>query len=284
MQNESNQLTLVIGGTGKTGRRIVDRLTAMGRPVRVASRSAEPAFDWAAPETWGPALDGVSAIYITFAPDLSVPGAPEAIQQLTDLAKQRGVERVVLLSGRGEVEAQACEVIVQRSGIDWTVVRAAWFNQNFNEGAFLDLVMSGVVRLPAGEALEPFVDVDDIADVAIAALTEDGHANRLYELTGPRLMTMAEAVETVAKAAGVSVAYQPVTMDEFRADLAAAHVPEDYVGLLTYLFGEMQHGHNAFVAYGVQQALGREPRDFALYAADTAATGVWAGAGEAVAS
>ncbi|MEM7627078.1 MAG: NAD(P)H-binding protein [Planctomycetota bacterium] len=283
-QTDPQGLTLVIGGTGKTGRRIVDRLAAHGRPVRVGSRSGEVPFDWDRPETWSPALDGVSAVYVTYAPDLSVPGAPEAIEGFTTLAKQTGVARIVLLSGRGEVEAQRCEVIVQRSGIDWTVVRAGWFNQNFNEGAFLDLVRSGVVRLPAGEAVEPFVDVDDIADVAVAALTEAGHANRVYEVTGPRLMTMAEAVEAVAQAAGVSVKYQPVTMDEFRADLAEHGVPEDYIGLLTYLFGEMLHGHNAFVADGVRQALGRGARDFVDYAAATARTGVWAETGKAVAS
>ena len=194
MENKSthDDLILVIGGTGKTGRRIVDRLEARGRAVRVGSRSSTPAFDWDNEKGWEASLEGVSAAYITYTPDLAMPGATDAIQAFVDLAKVRGVKRLVLLSGRGEEEAQACERIVQDSGLEWTIVRASWFNQNFSEGAFIDMVLSGAITLPAGQQVEPFVDVGDIADVAVAAFTEDHHVGQIYEVTGPRLMTITD--------------------------------------------------------------------------------------------
>ncbi|MEM8712929.1 MAG: NmrA family transcriptional regulator [Planctomycetota bacterium] len=188
-QNANNQSApiLVIAGTGKTGRRVADRLEAMGRPVRRGSRSSGTPFDWNERATWRPALEGVQAAYVVYSPDLAVPEAPEAISAFTGLARELGVQRLVLLSGRGEEEAQRCEGIVQQSGLEWTVVRASWFAQNFNEGAFLDLVLSGEVTLPADEVREPFIDIDDIADTVVAALTSDDHVGEVYEVTGPRL-------------------------------------------------------------------------------------------------
>ena len=181
--------TLILGATGKTGRRIVERLTAKGVSVRLGSRSAAPSFDWNNEANWDACLQGVERAYVNYAPDLAVPGAGDSITAFVEKAKQHGVRRLVLLSGRGEEEAQACEEIVRRSGLETTVVRAGWFNQNFSEGAFVDMVKAGQITLPAGDMAEPFVDVDDIADVAVAALTEPGHAGEIYEVTGPRLLT-----------------------------------------------------------------------------------------------
>lgn len=266
---------LVIGSTGKTGRRVVERLEALGLPVRQGSRSASPAFDWQDPATWDAALDGVEAVYVTFYPDLAVPGAPAAIEAFTQLARRKQVARIVLLSGRGEEEAQRCEAIVQNSGIEWTIVRAGWFNQNFSEGPFYDLVMSGTVALPAGNIKEPFIDADDIADVAVAALTQPGHAGEVYEVTGPRLMTLAQAVSTIAESAGIEVNYVQITPEAFEAGLIEQGVPADYVGLLKYLFNEVLDGRNSYLANGVERALGRPPRDFADYAKNAASNGTW---------
>ncbi|MEM9419124.1 MAG: NAD(P)H-binding protein [Planctomycetota bacterium] len=277
LQNSNNpkDLTLVIGGNGKTGRRVIDRLNALGRPVRAGSRSAEVPFDWDTPETWGPALDGVSAVYLTYYPDLTAPGALEKVQALTDRAVAAGVSRIVLLSGRGEPEAQASEAIVAAAGIEWSVVRAGWFNQNFSEGAFLDLVMSGTVALPVGDVREPFIDCDDIADVAVAALTEPGHDGKIYEVTGPRLLTFSEAVQTIADAAGIDVQFIDVTPEEFEAGLLAEGAPAEIVGLLNHLFNEVLDGRNEYLSDGVQLALGRPARDFADYAKQAAASGIW---------
>jgi uncharacterized protein YbjT (DUF2867 family) len=267
----------VLGGTGKTGRRIVERLQAREIPVRVGSRSAEPPFDWDDRGTWAPALEGVASVYVSYSPDLAVPGAPQAVHALTELAAAAGVRRLVLLSGRGEEEAQRAERVVQEAGMEWTVVRCSWFNQNFSESYLLDPIVAGEVALAAGNVPEPFVDVEDIAEVAVAALAEDGHADQVYELTGPRLLTFPDAVAEIGEATGREIRYVPVTIDEYAAALAEYDLPEDMVWLIRYLFTEVLDGRNATLADGVQRALGREPRDFSDYVRETAATGVWNG-------
>lgn len=271
----SNGLTLVLGGTGKTGRRIVERLERRGVPTRVASRTADPSFDWGNQSTWDAVLDGVTAAYISYAPDLAIPGATDAIHAFVERAVERGVQRLVLLSGRGEEEAQLCESIVQDAGIQWTVVRASWFNQNFSEGEFLGMVQAGEIALPAGDVGEPFVDVDDIADVAVAALTEDGHAGQIYEVTGPRMLTFAEAVEEIAHASGRDIRYVQIPREAFAAGIAESGAPQEIAWLLDYLFATVLDGRNEHVCDGVNRALGRKPTDFAEYASRIADSGVW---------
>lgn len=266
--------TLVLGGTGKTGRRVVERLRRRGVPVRVGSRRGSPPFDWENPATWGPALDGVGAVYISYHPDLAVPGAPEAVRAFADAALDRQAHRLVLLSGRGEEEAQRAERSVQESGADVTIVRCAWFMQNFSEDFMTDAVMRGEIVLPGDDAREPFVDADDIADVAVQALTEPGHVGAVYELTSPRLYTLAEVAAELTRATGRTIHYTPVSVNEYAAAAADHGAPAEFVDFLTYLFSEV-FGHNATVADGVQRALGRSPRDFSDYAARTAATGAW---------
>src|SRR5215218_10121182 len=281
MKTENTQekkMTLVLGGTGKTGRRVAQRLEARGMPTRVGSRSAEPPFDWQKPETWASALEGVSAAYVSYYPDVAIPGAPEAVRAFAELAARNGVRRLVLLSGRGEEEAQRAELAVrevaEEAGIGWTIVRCAWFMQNFDENYLLEPILAGEVALPAGNVPEPFVDADDIADVAVAALTEDGHAGEIYELTGPRLLTMEEAVGEISKATRQEIRFVPVSLEEF-VRAAYRNVPPEFLSFLTYLFGEVLDGRNAHLTDGVRRALGREAKDFTDYARDAAATGVW---------
>jgi uncharacterized protein YbjT (DUF2867 family) len=268
--------TLVVGGTGKTGRRVVEGLRARGLPVRVGSRSATPAFDWEDPSGWDAVLDGAGAVYISFQPDVAVPGADQAIATLVAKAEAAGVGRLVLLSGRGEPEAEVCEKIVLGSSIDVaTVVRASWFMQNFDEGYLVDGVLDGEVVLPASSMPEPFVDVQDIADVAVAALTQPGHAGRVYEVTGPRMLTFSEAVDAIAAATGRDIRYVPVPLEDWADAMRGSDVPGEVVDLLVYLFGTVLDGRNANVTDGVHQALGRSPRDFTAFAEAAAATGVW---------
>jgi len=268
-------LTLVIGGTGKTGARIVERLNGLDVPVRVGSRSAEPPFDWSAESGWDACLDGVEAIYITYTPDLAIPGATDSIRALIGAAERRGVRRAVILSGRGEAEAQACEQIVLNSRLESTVVRASWFNQNFSEGAFIDMVHAGLLTLPAGAVPEPFVDCDDIADVAVAALTEEGHAGKIYEVTGPRLLTFKDVARELSQATGRDIAFREIPHEAFIEGVAASGATEDVVWIMDYLFTTVLDGRNASLADGVLQALGRPPKDFADYAREVAATGAW---------
>lgn len=269
--------TVVLGGTGKTGPRVAGRLPARGVPTRVATRSGDPPFDWEERRTWAPALRGASAVYISFFPDLAVPGAADTVGALAELAVRQGARRLVLLSGRGEEEAQRAERAVQQAGAEWTVVRCSWFSQNFSEGYLLEPVLAGEVALPVEGVQEPFVDAEDIADVAAAALTEDGHAGRVYELTGPRLLRFGEAVDEIARASGHPVRFVPVTIGQFAAEMRGQSVPDDEVSLMTYLFTEVLDGRNARIADGVRRAVGREPRDFGDYTRRAAAAGAWDG-------
>ena len=268
-------LTLVIGGTGKTGRRVAEKLEARGVETRIASRSTHPSFDWNDPNTWDAALEGVTAAYITYAPDLAIPGATEAIGAFVDRAVGKGVERLVLLSGRGEEEAQACERIVQEAGVEWTIVRASWFMQNFSEGEFLGMVIDGAITLPAADVAEPFIDINDIADVAVAALTEEGHVGEVYEVTGPRMMTFAEVAQEISKAAGREVQFVQIPAEAFAGAIAESGAPEDIAWLLNYLFETVLDGRNEYVCDGVRRALGREPADFADFARRIGARGAW---------
>ncbi|MBF6173580.1 NAD(P)H-binding protein [Nocardia blacklockiae] len=272
----SNNTILVLGGTGKTGSRVAAQLRARDIPVRLGSRSAQPPFDWNDRDTWAAALDGVAAVYIAYQPDLAAPGAPEAIHALSAAARRHGVRRVVLLSGRGEPEAAECERIVLESGLAATILRCSWFAQNFSEGGFADFVLAGEVALPAGAVPEPFIDAEDIAAAAVAALTDDRHIGATYELTGPRALTFGEAVAEIARATGRDIAYVPIGRADFVAALTGYQVPAEEISLLDYLFGTVLDGRNSATTDGVRQLLGRAPRDFADYARATAATGAWA--------
>ncbi len=266
---------LVLGGTGKTGRRVAERLEARGASVRIGSRTAEPPFDWEDPQNWSEALNGIDAVYVTFQPDLAVPGARTAIEKLTALAIENGIQKMVLLSGRGEREAELCEQIVMNAGADWTIVRASWFNQNFSESFFLDPILAGHVALPKGETLIPFVDADDIADVATEALLDDKHNGQIYELTGPRQLTFKQVTEEISKAAGREIEFNAITMAEYAKMLGEFQVPKDYIWLINYLFTEVLVDENSSVSSDIEKVLGRKARDFAEYARETAATGIW---------
>jgi uncharacterized protein YbjT (DUF2867 family) len=269
------ETTLVLGGTGKTGRRVAERLQARSVPVRIGSRSGEPPFDWDKPETWAPALQGMSSVYISYYPDIAVPGAADLVASFANLAVKSGVPRLVLLSGRGEEEAEHAEQAVRDSGADVTIVRSTWFMQNFSEDYMVDYVLAGEIALPGGETPEPFVDADDIADVAVAGLTEDKHVGELYELTGPRPLTLTDVAEELSAATGRDIRYVPVSIEEFAAAGAEQGMPAEAIDVLTYLFGEVLDGRNSHTMDGVQRALGREPRDFADFARDVAAAGAW---------
>lgn len=266
---------LILGGTGKTGRRLAERLTARGIPVRIGSRSAAPRFDWEAPASWAPALEDVSAVYISYYPDIAVPGAAEVIGAFARLAVRHGVRRLVLLSGRGEHEAQRAEEMLKASGADWTILRCAWFSQNFSEGFLVEPLLAGEVALPVGPVGEPFVDVDDIADAAEAVLTEPGHVGQLYELTGPRLLSFTDAVAEIGKAAARDIRFVRISHDEFTAAVASYELPPEIVWLLDELFTQVLDGRNESLTDGVQRVLGRAPKDFSAYATETAATGIW---------
>ncbi|SNT27249.1 NAD(P)H-binding protein [Tropicimonas sediminicola] len=265
---------LVIGATGKTGARVIARLEAKGLPVRHGSRSSGTPFDWDAPETWGAALEGVRSAYVTYFPDLAFPGAVEKLEALCAAAKAAGVEHLVLLSGRGEHHARLGEEVVRNSGVDFTIVRSAWFAQNFSEGYLREPILSGVLPMPGGDVAEPIIDIDDIADVVVAALTEEGHRGELYEVTGPRLLTFADMAGELSAATGLPIRHVPITFEDFHAGIAATG--GDFVAdVFTAIARETLDGRNASLSDGVERALGRPPRDFADFAKAAAQAGAW---------
>lgn len=267
---------LVIGGTGKTGRKVVQKLQAQDQNVRIGSRNQDPAFDWHNQSTWSKALEGMEKVYVTFQPDLAVPGASEAIEALIEQAKQSGILKIVLLSGKGEKEAERCEQIVIQSGIDHTIVRSSWFNQNFSESFFLDPILAGHVALPQAEAKVPYVDTDDIADVVVEALMNEKHNGQIYQLTGPRLLTFSDVVNEIAHATNRTIHFTPITLSDYTKMLEEFQVPADYIWLINYLFEEVLVAEgNDVVTNDIERVLGRLPKDFSEYVQETAITGVW---------
>lgn len=271
-----NSNILVIGGTGKTGRRVVEQLQKKGIEPRIGSRSASPGFDWDDKSTWTNALTGVEHMYVTYYPDLAVPGAKEAIQELTQLAKVSGVEKIVLLSGKGETEAEACEQIVMNSGIDYTIVRASWFNQNWSESFFLDPILSGEVALPLSDVLIPFVDANDIAEVAATVLLDDTYNGDIVEVTGPELINFKDVVTMIAKASNRRLNFHDITLQQYVEGMKQQQIPSDVVWLIEYLFSHvLTNPNNQLVVNDVERVLGRKAKSFSAYAEDTAKTGVW---------
>ena len=274
-QSPAATTTLVLGGTGKSGRRVAERLTAQGLRVRIGSRAGAPPFDWADQSTWGAALTGATSAYVVYQPDIGFADSAAKIATFANRAIDNGVRHLVLLSGRGSEDALRAEQALRESGADWTIIRASWFAQNFDEGVFRDGVRAGAIAFPAGAVAEPFVSADDIADIAVAALTDPRHVGEVYEVSGPRLLTFAEAARAISQAAGRQVRYQPISFPEFANALTGANVPAPAVAQTVEVFTAILDGRNAHVTDGVQRALGRPPADFADYARTAAATGAW---------
>ncbi|MFF3314459.1 NmrA family NAD(P)-binding protein [Streptomyces sp. NPDC003035] len=264
----TTRTVLVTSATGKTGRRVADLLAARGATVRAGSRSGTTRFDWEDVRTWAPALRGADTAYVNYYPDLAAPGAVEAMRTFGELAVAQGVRRVTLLSGRGEPEAVRAEEALRASGAELTVVRAAFFAQNFSEGAMAEGVAAGTIAFPAGDTAEPFLHADDLAEVIVETLTRDGHAGLVHELTGPRLLTFGEVAAEVTRASGREVAYVPMTEDEYASLLQRFGLPAPDAQWLSALFSMLLDGHNASVTDGVKRVLGREPRDFTAFAAE----------------
>lgn len=270
-----NSPVLIIGKNGKTGARVNQRLQALGYTTRAVSRSTKPAFDWENPEAWQTVMQGVRSAYVTYQPDLAVPQAEAAINEFIQIARKSGLEHIVLLSGRGEPGAQRAEQVLIQSGIDWNIVRCSWFNQNFSENFMVEGILAGELVLPATNASEPFVDVDDIAEVVVAALTGSARRNRLYELTGPQALTFEQCMKEISAALGRQVDYVPVPIDAYIDELRDQGYPEDLQWLIRELFTVVFDGRNSQVMHGVEEALGRPATDFRTYVRKAVDSGAW---------
>jgi uncharacterized protein YbjT (DUF2867 family) len=274
-QNARNMTVVVTGASGRTGRRVAEAARAAGLTVRKASRAR--GFDWADRSTWADTLRSADAAYLVYPSDVGAPEAGRAVGLLAQEAVGLGVRRLVLLSSRGEERARPTEEALRGSGADWTVVRAAWFAQNFSEGPLVEgFRASGELVFPGGEVREPFIDVRDIADVVVAALTGgDRYVGQAITVSGPRLLTFGEAVAEIAAVTGRELTYRAVSARQYGEVLAGFGVPAEEVEFLVELFESLLDGRNAYLSEGVQEVLGREPRDFGEFVREAASVGVW---------
>ncbi|MFE2537878.1 NmrA family NAD(P)-binding protein [Streptomyces sp. NPDC059371] len=273
-ENTRDMTVLVTGATGRTGSRVARAARAAGLTVRAASRGT--GFDWEDASTWAGALRGADAAYLAHPTDVGSPAAAKAVGALAREAVELGARRLVLLSSRGEDRAGPTEEALRTSGADWTIVRASWFSQNFSEGPLVEGLRQGELVFPAGEVREPFIDVRDIADVVVAALTGgERYTGRELAITGPRLLTFREAVAEIARATGEELAYTPVTARRYGDMLAGFGMPAEEAGFLVDLFESLLDGRNAHLSDGVRNILGRAPRDFTDFAREAAAAGAW---------
>ncbi len=274
--NNTSGAIAIIGKNAKTGARVNKLLSNLGVETRPVSRTTSIHFDWHNKKSWPNALRGVKSAYVTYQPDLAVPNAESDIQAFVEVAKNEGVEHIVLLSGRGEEGAEKAEQILIKSGLDWNVIRASWFAQNFSEAFMAEGVLNGDLVLPAANTPEPFIDTDDIAEVAVAALIDSSKRNRLYEVTGPELLTFQDCVDEISKQLGKKIKFTSVNIDDFLTILESQNVPKDYQWLLNELFTVVFDGRNSHLTQGVEEAIGRKPTKFSDYVTKTIKAGYWA--------
>lgn len=273
---------LILSGKGKTGRRVVERLEAQQIPVRLASRSSEQRFDWYDESTWSGATAGIDTAY------LAPPVGPTGLAQAGRFVKQaaaEGLRRVVLLSGRGvgspgrdfAVYESGLELegAVKDSGADWTILRPAWFMQNFSEDFLLDYVLAGEIRVSTGTGAEAWIDVEDVGDVAATVLVDEKHTGQTYSLSGPRTLTMTDVAGELSAATGKPIQYVDLAPEQYVAELARFGVSQEDAESLRDLFAVIRNHRSEYVSDGVQQVLGRAPRDFSDYARTTAGSSVW---------
>jgi uncharacterized protein YbjT (DUF2867 family) len=257
---------VVLGGRGKTGGRVAQRLRALGHDVVDASRSTPQRFDWDDPTTWEPTLAGATGLYATYFPDIASPGAHENVGRLAEVARGVGIERAALLSGRGEPGALLSERAFLDALPDSDVLRCAWFDQNFTEGMFAPAIAAGGYSLPTpAHVVEPFLDADDVADCAVRVLTGD-HLGGVHELTGPVAVSMDEVAATLSEVMGGEVRYEHATLDEFAATLGALGMSYDDAMELAHALAETFDGRNAATTDVVPELLGRPARSFATFA------------------
>ncbi|GAA2781282.1 NAD(P)H-binding protein [Crossiella cryophila] len=274
----SKQTILVQAGTGKTGKRVARLLREQGHTVRIASRSGEPRFDWAEESTWGPALAGVDAVYVV--PLDATGDEHEQLTRFVATATAAGVRRLVMLSARdidtfAAVNSLVAERAVRESGVAWTILRPGWFNQNFDEDYFDAAVRAGEVLLATGDGLEPFIDAEDIAEVAVAAFTQDGHDGQIYDLSGAELLSFPQAVGIIAAELGREIRVVDLEPAAYAGQMAGQGMPLEFAELIARLYQRIREGKEAHLSDGVQRVLGREPRTFAAYVKNAVAAGAW---------
>lgn len=265
--------TLVIGGTGKVGRRVAAALRERGGHARVASRSGgDIRFDWRDASTYAPALEGTDAVFIV-GPGSATDWSP-LLAELLDAAKTAGTRRAVLLSARAveflpDGAVDRAERVLREGPVAWTILRPAHFAQNFTEAMFTPV--DDHVSAPVGDGREPFIDVADIAEVAAAALTTSTWEGETLELSGPEALTFEEAVARLGAAQGRRITFSDETLAEHVRRLRADETPEGYIAWRSAMLDAIRRGADAYVSHDVERVLSRPARSFEEWAGAAAA-------------
>ncbi|WP_350280086.1 NAD(P)H-binding protein [Kribbella sp. HUAS MG21] len=273
---------LIVSGKGKTGRRVAAQLDARGVPYRLASRSTEPRFDWYDESTWADAVRGTETAY------LAPPVGPTGLAQAGKFVQRAdGLRRLVLLSGRGVGSpgrdfavydgSLELENVVRASGLDWTIVQPAWFAQGFSEDFLRYHVLAGEIRLSAGTGAEAWIDTDDVGDVMTTALLDDSYSGQTLAISGPRTLTMTEIATELTEATGRKITYVDLAPEDHVSELIEQGLTPEDADAVRDLFAVIRNHRSEYVSTGVDEVLGRPPRDFTHWARATAATGVWTG-------
>jgi uncharacterized protein YbjT (DUF2867 family) len=275
MTNASKTI-LVLGGTGKTGTRVAARLAELGHSVRTAARhGADARFDWDDPTTHRAAVDGVDRIYLV-APVMRTRFAAQ-ISAFLDLAEAAGARHITYLSAYGidlappEVALRAVELdLMGRASVTHSIVRPAWFMQNFSE-TFLK-PLDGAITVPTGDGSEAFVDAEDIAAVAAATLADpSSHAGAQYAPTGPDRLTMRGAADLIASVTREPIRHVDIDRRAWVDAVIASEVPTEYGEMLMLLTETVASGGGSRPNDDVRGVTGAPPTSFAEFEQRTSA-------------
>ncbi|ANL34777.1 SDR family oxidoreductase [Rhizobium phaseoli] len=271
---------LVIGATGTVGRHVVDGLLAKGEAVKAASRAGKPVanaegvvFDYAKPETFGPAFYGVDRAYVLLASGYA--DSKGMLLPVIEAAAARKV-KVVLQSAFGvdaddAIPYRQVEIALEKSGTPYVILRPNWFSDNFHT-FWKPGIDHGQIALPAAEGKSSFIDARDVAASGVAALTSSSFDGKAFNLTGPEALSYTQAAAILSEAIGKPVSYNAVSDEAFIDMLTGAGVSADYASFLASIFYPVRQGWTAVVTGDVETLTGRAPRSLQTYAADYAAT------------
>jgi uncharacterized protein YbjT (DUF2867 family) len=267
---------LVVGSTGKVGSAVAEELSSQGERVKGATREPDlhladgveyVRLDLRDPATFQPALRDVDKLFLLSPPEAH---ADRLLGPFLDAAARK-VERVVLMTANGvetsdEVPMRKVEIALERSGVPCTILRPTWFMQNFHTVWLQTIKSTGSIQVPAAQARTAFIDTRDIADCAVAALTQDGFGGKAYNLSGGEALTYGEAAAILTRETGRHVSYAPLDDETFYGGLVNAGLPPDYAAMMVTLFQSVRAGGAQRVTDSVRRLTGRSPRTLEAYA------------------
>jgi uncharacterized protein YbjT (DUF2867 family) len=267
---------LILGGAGKVGRRVARLLELDGHPVRAVSRSTSQRFHWRDSSTWRPALDDVDGVFVV-GPGSATDWSP-LLAGFLDAASTAGVRHAVLLSSRGvefllDGNVARAEQALRTGRLPWTILRPTHFAQNFTEAMFIPV--DGHILAPVGDGAEPFIDVEDIAEVAAHVLAKGGAAGETVELSGPAAITFDQAAGILSEATGRPLTFRDQTGDGHIGALRAVGTPEEYVRWRMAMLDGIRRGADAYLSDGVTRILQRPATDFTAWARREATRAPW---------